>query len=177
MSSADPSPHPEGHFTPAPPADPRRSRWIPWAIVAFFGVVLAANGALLGFSIDTFNGLATDNAYDRGLAYNDTLEKLAAQEALGWQVTDRYAAIDPLQGRLTVAVREADGTALTGATVTATIDRPLQEGFTRTVTLDPVGIGVYATDLDFPMPGNWAIGIAIDHPQGRYVLEKGIVVR
>ena len=40
-------------------ADERRSRWIPWAFVAFFGVVLAANAVLIVIAITTWPGLET----------------------------------------------------------------------------------------------------------------------
>jgi nitrogen fixation protein FixH len=41
----------------------RRSRWIPWAFVAFFGVVLAANAIMIVIAITTWPGLQTQQAY------------------------------------------------------------------------------------------------------------------
>ena len=53
--------------------DERRSRWIPWAFVAFFGVVLAANAAMVVIALASWPGLETQQAYQRGLAYDDAL--------------------------------------------------------------------------------------------------------
>ena len=63
-----------------------RDRWIPWAFVAFFGVVLAVNAVMIWVAFVTWPGLETTSAYQKGLAYNRTLAASQAQEALGWRV-------------------------------------------------------------------------------------------
>ena len=49
-------------------------------------VVLLANGTMIWLAFATWTGLETDGAYQKGLAYNRTLEAAAAQAALGWRV-------------------------------------------------------------------------------------------
>ena len=68
-----------------------RSRWIPYAFVAFFGVVLLANGTMIGLAFATWTGLETEGAYQKGLAYNRVLDRARAQAALGWRVDLAFA--------------------------------------------------------------------------------------
>ena len=65
--------------------DPNRLRWVPWAFVGFFGVVLLANSAMLWVAFSTWTGLAADRAYDRGIHYNEDA-RLAAlvQDVVFW---------------------------------------------------------------------------------------------
>ena len=48
--------------------------------------MLLANGAMIWLAFATWTGLETEGAYQKGLAYNRTLEEAEAQAALGWQV-------------------------------------------------------------------------------------------
>ena len=84
-------------------------RWIPWAFVGGFGVVIAANVALILFSLGSWTGLETTDAYRKGLAYNDVLAAAEAQAARGWD-----HAIDYGDGRLDVRLTDADGRELEG---------------------------------------------------------------
>ena len=43
------------------------------ALIAFFGIMLIANGIFVYFAVATFSGGDTSNAYRKGLNYNDTL--------------------------------------------------------------------------------------------------------
>ena len=54
-------------------------------IVSFFVVIIAANGMMAYFAIDTFSGLETDDAYRKGRDYNRTLELAQKQAELGWK--------------------------------------------------------------------------------------------
>ena len=51
--------------------DPNRLRWVPWAFVGFFGVVLLANSCNAVGRVQHLDGLAADRAYDRGIHYNE----------------------------------------------------------------------------------------------------------
>ena len=55
------------------------------AFVAFFFVVFGVNLAMVFLALDTWSGLSTKDAYQRGLRYNTTLEAMAQKDALGWQ--------------------------------------------------------------------------------------------
>lgn len=135
--------------------DPRRGRWIPWVFVAAFLVVVAANGVLVAIATSTFNGLTTDNAFTEGLAFNDTLDDAADQARLGWVMVPSFRADGGQAGELAVAATAPNGSALTGATVTAWLTRPTQAGFDFAVDLAARGAGRYGATIAFPLPGVW----------------------
>ncbi|WP_299437726.1 FixH family protein [uncultured Rhodospira sp.] len=141
-----------------------RGWWIPYAFVAGFAVVLIANGTLLYFALTTFSGLSTQQAYVKGLAYNDRVADAQAQAALGWSWDMDLVAVDvpqtdPTRRIATVRAsgRDAAGNPLDGAALTATIRRPTEQGFDQTVTLPPVGPGAYEARVSLPKPGQWDI--------------------
>ncbi len=159
--------------------DPRRSRWIPWAIVGGFLLVIAVNGVMLALALGSFNGLATDGAYDRGLTYNRTLDEVAAQNARGWQVAigaTRVPGDSTLQMLVSATVSDRDGAPFDDATVTATLRRPIHEGFDIEANLAAVGDGRYEATVDLPLAGLWEIRVEIDHGDDHHRAEHRLVV-
>lgn len=150
-------------------AGPRaRGSWIPWAFVAFFATVVAANGALVVLAYHSWTGLETEDAYEKGLAFNRTLEAVRAGEALGWRVEVSFADAGPGRGRLAVLLAERDGRALTGATVAARFVRPTQAGHDKEVMLAEVGDGTYAREVELPLPGRWELRLEAEHRGRRH---------
>lgn len=129
-------------------------RWIPWTFVGGFGVVIGANVALILFSLGSWTGLETTDAYRKGLAYNDVLAAAEAQAARGWE-----HAIDYADERLEVRLRDADGRGLEGLVVTATFIRPTNEGDDVTVLMAAEGAGRYGAPVALPYAGNWDVRV------------------
>ncbi len=127
-------------------------RWIPWTFVGGFGVVFGANVALILFSLGSWTGLETTDAYRKGLAYNDVLAAAEAQAARGWSAQIVYG-----DGRLEVRLSDADGRGLEGLAVTATFVRPTHEGDDVTVLLAAEGAGRYGVPVALPNAGNWDV--------------------
>ena len=142
--------------------DPDRSRWIPFAFIGFFGVVLAANAAMIWLAFATWTGLKTESAYQKGLAYNDRLAEARAQAALGWQVDVAFAERAP--GRLEIAVDLADryGNPLERALVDATLLRPTHEGHDRTAVLKRTLGGHYEALVELPLAGQWDVDLRVE---------------
>lgn len=129
-------------------------RWIPWAFVGGFGVMIGANVALILFSLGSWTRLETTEAYRKGLAYNDVLAAAEAQAARGWD-----HAIDYTDGRLDVRLSGADGRGLEGLVVAATFVRPTHEGEDVTILLAAEGAGHYGTPVALPYAGNWEVRV------------------
>ena len=155
----------------------RRSRWIPWIFVAGFGVVLVANGALILFSLTSWSGLETEQAYQKGLAYNQSLDAAAAQAARGWKTSLSFELGGALSGRLAVSFIDSSGAPVNGLKVTARLIRPTHEGFDHDVVLAHDGAGHYATSLDFPLAGQWQVKVEASGREAPYRLSGRIVVR
>ncbi|MEQ9812760.1 MAG: FixH family protein [Azospirillaceae bacterium] len=163
------------HDMTAPPE--RSSRWIPYSFFAMFGVILAVNGVMLYMALSTFNGLSTDGAYDRGLAYNEALAAEAAQAALGWEVGLDFVQAGPLAGRLAVTAVGPGGHVIDHAAVTVLVRRPTNEGRDFTLSLPASPGEGYAATLDFPAPGQWDLRVTIAHADGDYRVDRRIWVR
>jgi nitrogen fixation protein FixH len=135
--------------------DPRRSRWIPYAFVGFFLVVMAPNAVMIWFAFTSWTGLTAEHSYQQGLAYNDTLAAARAQAALGWQVEIAFA--EPAAGRLGMELALADryGNPLENAVVSAALVRPTQEGYDTTVALERRLANHYGAEVVLPLAGQW----------------------
>ena len=131
------------------------------ALLAFFGVTLVANGALIVTALDSWSGLTGPKPYERGLAYNRVLEAARAQKALGWQVRADFAATGQRAGQLSVEARDAAGVPIEGADVRAAVIRPTQAGRDFDVTLASGGSGRYGAAVEFPLPGQWDVAVHI----------------
>ena len=158
-------------MTVAPPETGNGVRWdrrIPWLIFAFFGVVIVANGVMVYIAVSSFTGLETEGPYNRGLAYNRVLEAERAERALGWNVSVAFEPNGDRRGRVVARARDAAGAPLEGAAVTARLVRPTQNGYDMQVTLAAEGGGIYAADIELPLPGLWEIQTQIVHRSDVY---------
>jgi nitrogen fixation protein FixH len=143
--------------------DPRRSRWIPWAFVGAFVVIIAVNLVLVFASLSTFTGLTTGKSYDRGRAYNQVLAEAARQDALGWTARVTLEA-----GVLGVAVTDREGLPV-GGRIEGVLLRPL-EGTTLPLDFAAAGPGRYIAHAALPAPGQWEARLTL-HGSGAQRLE------
>jgi nitrogen fixation protein FixH len=130
---------------------------MPMLFIAAFLVVIAVNGALIFFAEDTFSGLETDNAYERGLEYNQALAGEAAQERLGWHAEAAISEGADAQRTLHVRLTDRDNKALEGLALEAYLVRPSNAGMDLTMALQSAGNGAYAAAFTLPAPGQWEL--------------------
>lgn len=142
---------------------PLTGRHVFYALLSFFGVVVAVNMAFLYFAVESHPGVITDDAYRKGLDYNGTLRAAAAQHVLGWRGdltvapgsggrTNRYA--------LTLSVRDANAKPVSGLTITGQLRRPAIDTADRSVAFDERQPGDYVAEIDLPYRGNWVASIS-----------------
>jgi nitrogen fixation protein FixH len=131
----------------------------PWLFVGAMLVVILVNGALVYFAVSSFSGLATNDAYDKGVAFNRTVAAVDAQAARGWQMalSTRVSG-----GRLDLAAEFHDraGAPLDGMTVEGFLVRPTSAGHDRAIRLADLGAGRYQADTDLPLPGEWLLTVS-----------------
>jgi nitrogen fixation protein FixH len=155
-------------------SDARRSRWIPWAFVAFFGVVLAANAAMVVIAITSWPGLETRQAYQRGLAHDEALEAAAAQAALGWEVEFAFEQTGPGAGALRLDLADRFGNVLQDAEVRAALVRPTHGGHDLVVAVPHHYGGRYLQDVALPLAGQWEARVQIVAQGREYRLRERI---
>ena len=149
-----------------------------WAFVAFFGIVVGVNGAMIWFATQSWTGLATDEAYQKGLDYNANIDQAAAQAALGWSAAVEVALIkDRFDGGIEVTLTDAAGSPVDGASLTAGFERPSDETADFVLPLQPRGTGTYAAPFTLPMVGAWNVHLVARRGDDLYVVDSRHVLR
>jgi nitrogen fixation protein FixH len=121
--------------------------------VAAFGVILAANLAMLFAATGTFPGLVVKNSYVASQGWD---RKTAAQRALGWEAAAEYSAGDQ-GGALQVIMTGQDGAPVRGLDVAVVVGKvtSAREDTRLELTEGPGGYGAPLTLA----PGRWRIDI------------------
>ena len=154
-----------------------RDGWIPWAFVAFFGVVLAANGAMIWIAFATWTGLETEGAYQKGLAYNRSLAAARAQDALGWRVDLDLAATGGRLAVLELTLADRYGDLIEDGRVTTKFVRPTQAGHDLELTVPHTHAGVYVAQAALPFAGLWELHLTIQSGGDTYLMRRRIYLK
>ncbi|MBK8176722.1 MAG: FixH family protein [Rhodospirillales bacterium] len=105
--------------------------WYPWIFVGGLVIVIAVNAVMMTLAIGTFPGLETEDAYRKGIEYNQTIAAARAQDARGWHL-DLHFTPSPEAGvhggDVSIAFVDRDGQALRELEVKVDFVRPLGEG-------------------------------------------------
>ena len=120
-------------------------------LIGFFGVMLAVNGVFLYAATSTFSGVSTEDAYRKGLAYNQTLAAYRTQTATGWQASASVGADSVVR----LAITKADGLPVDGLAFTGRVSRPAMAAQDRAVIFRGKGRGLYVGDTGRLDPGQW----------------------
>ena len=123
-------------------------------MVMFFGVIAAVNALFIFLALDTWPGLTTGRAYEKGLAYNKVLEEAAEQNARGWKSRVHLGGTTPRGRVLSVNITGPNGP-ITGLKVIGVLTRPVGESTRIPVTLLPDGVGRYTALVRMPALGRW----------------------
>lgn len=152
----------------------RTSNWIPWLFVGGFLVVLIANGTMLYFALQSWTGIETEAAYEKGLAFNEQIETAEAQARLGWTAELTVTPSGERQAEITLVLLDSAGAPLERAEVTGLLRRPTQAGLDQSLTLSPAGNGRYSTEAALPLAGQWELKLEVQHRRGEYRIAKRI---
>ncbi|ESQ77662.1 FixH family protein [Asticcacaulis sp. AC402] len=155
LSSPDPAPSAE--------RDRQRGRIVPWLIAAFYVTFMSA---FIGFVVIAYSHpphAVTENAYEKGLAYNDTLAQANAQAQMAWQSDIAYA-----DGRLIFRLRDHAGDAIEGARVRAWFVHPSNGTLDRGFDLRHDGAGAYSVEAPLPTKGLWNVHVTAEQKDRQY---------
>ena len=151
--------------------------WYPWIYVGLLGFVIGVNLLMAYFATSTFNGISTENAYEKGLTYNSVIAMAQKQQDLGWTAN---LVVEPTGAGHAVHVsatyQDKDGKALESLDVRALISRPTVAGSDQKLVLEPKGKGIYAADVDLAMGGQWDVDVAATSPEGLHQVQKRILI-
>jgi nitrogen fixation protein FixH len=146
------------------PVETRSGNWIPWTFVAGFALVIAVNGALIWFAVESFSGLTDAHAYQAGLAYNQTLAEAHAQDALGWNADLAVERTpEPDEARVTFTLIDRNGHPIEAESVAADFLRPVAAGKDRSAVLAAKGGGRYSATVPLGLAGQWDVRVVARH--------------
>jgi len=153
-----------------------RQRWIPALFVFGFLVVIGVNAVLITAASKTFSGLVVANPYKKGAEYSANQQDLAEQRRLNWR--HRISVAPAANGELSLQVQWSDaaGFALSGMTVVASLERPVEQIEPITLRLTERGGGIYAATLQLPRAGIWDLRIRAEHGSRHVVAADRIQV-
>lgn len=126
------------------------------ALVAFFGTIIVVDGYMVFKAVSTFGGIETEDAYRKGVAYNESLAKDAEQAKLGWS---DEVKVQGSPRRLHVQLRRG-GDAITGKRVVAVVGRPATNLYDLTLPLAEVAPGIYEAALPAIGDGTWIVDLS-----------------
>jgi len=141
---------------------PITGRKVLLGMIGFFGVVIAVNVTMATLAVDSFTGVVVDNGYVASQQFNRWIARGEAEAAIGWRATASTPGGVP-----EVAVTDALGHPLAGASVTLHLHHPLRADDARRVTLAERGPGRYAAAAPLPR-GQWEATVRIEK-SGRVV--------
>ena len=158
--------------TPSSSPSRLRGAWPLWFLAAFFGVIFFANGVLVYLATTSWSGLSTEDAYEKGRLYNNDIAIAKRQEALGWQA---MASVQP--SRIELTLKDKSGQAIKAATVRVTLLRPTREGHDFKLTLREAASGMYFSNVEFPLPGQWDADFRVQKGDDTFRLKQRFTVK
>jgi nitrogen fixation protein FixH len=157
---------------------PRPSdKWVPYVLIGSFFVLLLPLAPMAYYAVHTLPGVVTENAYEKGIAYNKQIAAGSRAQALGWQGEITLEAA-PQSAEATVAyvLRDAQGQAISDAVVHVWLVRPAQGGMDSNFAMQAVGNGHYSAAVKLPEHGVWDVRVSATRAEENYQAEKRIVV-
>ncbi len=146
-------------------------RFFPWYVAGALGVVMAVNGVLVWFAVESFPGLATNGGFDVSNRYDRVLAAADRQAALGWTVQDTL-----VEGRPVVTLSGRDGAPLIGASVAATAERPVGAAVAVPLAFHATGPGRFEADAALAL-GKWELDLTVTAGGHEYHTVRRLVVK
>jgi nitrogen fixation protein FixH len=140
-------------------AQPLSGRTVLLTLLAFFGIVIGVNGAMIALAISTMPGLENEKPYQAGLAYNTEIEAARAQASRHWTVASHVTRDALRRATVRVDAHDADGSAVSGLTVMVRLLRPTDQRGDHTIPLGERGPGIYEGEATDVAAGAWDVEI------------------
>lgn len=149
-----------------------------WIFILFFAVFIIIDIFYIYIAQKTWQGVATEDAYQKGLRYNQTIEYVKKQKDLGWKAKIKYNPIISKSGNLDFAIFDQRNQLITNAKVFAVITRPLQSGYDFKIELpfDQKKL-IYSSKINFPLEGQWNIEIQAIKDSNTYQEVKRLIIQ
>jgi nitrogen fixation protein FixH len=149
---------------------PLTGRTVLICLLAFFGVVFAANAVFVRFAVSTFGGVETESSYKAGLAFGRDTEAARAQEARHWNVEANLAPEED-GTRIVVTARDAQNQAIPTLDATMELAHPANRRDDAPVTLSQTAPGRFEGHTT-ARHGQWDLVIELRRGEERMFRSK-----
>ncbi len=130
-------------------------------VATFFALVTLVNVVMISFAVGTFDGLQTDNAYNEGRSFNQTIAAARARAGLGWQDS---LMLEP--GRVTLALADRDGQPVSGLVLSGQLRGLTHADADQALAFRETTTGRYEAVLARPVTGRWEVRVSTRAPDG-----------
>jgi nitrogen fixation protein FixH len=156
-------------------AMPERSAWrfFPWWVTGAMSVVIAVNVGMVYSALHTFPGHAGSDGFDLSNRYDAVIDRVQAQEALGWVVR----AETDSSGHPVLKLSRSSGGPLSGARVQAVAERPLGATQTTRLAFREAAPGRYVGDAILAAPGQWDLMLTASSEGHDITTTRRVIVR
>ena len=150
----------------------------PWVLgwLAMVAVIISANIVMMTFAYKTSPGLVVEDYYEKGKNYNKSLEKIAAENALGWEaeliIPEGVVAGEATRYSLTVFNQE--GMPVAADKVEFFAFRPSDVNSDFSTAMKAETGGGYVATINFPLPGIWDVVVSIVRDNDQFEVTKRI---
>ncbi len=157
---------------PSPPPAPFTGRKMLIWMLAFFGVVIAANLIMMAFALRTHTGTVVPNSYVASQDFNARIADDQAQRSLGWRIDFAFA-----DGAIRLSFDDRDGRPIGSLDIRGVIGRPVDAAFDRPLRFEERAPGRYVAKVELG-PGEWRMEAVAAEPEGvNYRLIRDVFVR
>lgn len=150
---------------------PLSGKWVFVAFSAFFAVVIAVNSIFITQALKSHSGLVTEDAYKKGLAYNEALAQARNQPEIN-------ANLSFHDGVLTWTLNDETGAPIENASVQAHFIWRVKTGNDFKTPLYHVENGAYSATPNFPVKGSWQVKLSAQWNNTKtFKMTKPLVVK
>ncbi len=149
---------------------------IPYIFIAFFAVIIVVNVVYIYLAKTTWRGVATEDSYQKGLNYNDTLKQEEKQKELGWSVDTKINQMGKNKASILVVVLDKDSDNIRDAKVNIFFRNPAraeQDFIATTEEFD----NAYRFNINFPQSGQWDAVFEIIRGDDKLYVAKRYVIQ
>jgi nitrogen fixation protein FixH len=144
-------------------------------IILFFVIIGLIDILFIIISKNSYPGTVTDNPYQKGLNYNQVLNKSALQELNEYKIETESSKLSDNKFKYIIVLRKS-GLYVSDAEVMVNIVRPLGEYQNFQVMLNNSGNGLYSSEISFPKEGQWEFRVSIIHNSNSIYHKERIIV-
>ena len=144
-------------------------------LLAFFAVVVGANGMLVHEALSTFGGVETDSSYRAGQLFERDVAMARAQDAQHWRVEASVTPAADGSALLDIVALDGAGLAVAGIAATARFERPTDRRLDRSAAVSEDKPGHFRGSVAIS-PGQWDLVIELTRQGERQFRSKNRIV-